>query len=182
MLQVNVSINGHTQVLQVLQGMRERMGNMRPVMRNIGQHIVELAQHSIKTETSPYGQPYAPMSIATRLARARKQFGEKGLYTKGKKDGSGKRTRYGVLNAVQDAKLLRDTGLLFSGIKIIGNTESSVTVGIDTAGPKKYAPVQQFGGGKSRIPARPFLPLSGLPQESVDYIHDRLVRHINAAS
>jgi len=177
---MTITIQGEKQVIAVLESMRARASDLTAPMLDIGMHIVEVAQNSIDTQTDPYGNAYKPMSIATKIARARRLSGPKGIYTKKKKDGTGQRTKAGVLGMIQSMLLLKDRGHLYSGIQVIKKSKESVSVGVATAGPATYAPVQQFGGGKSRIPARPFMPLKGMPKASIDYIHDAIARHINA--
>lgn len=180
-LSIDVKIDD-AQVRAMLTRLSQRMGNLTPVMHDIGLQVVEWAQHSIDTETDPYGVRFKPMSLATKIARARRLSGGKGIYTKGKKDGTGRVVRAPAYRIITTAKLLKDRGNLYSSIKVINANANSVTVGVNTAGPAAYAGVQQFGGGKSRIPARPFLPMKGLTPAHYSAIREIIERKLNGLS
>jgi len=175
-MQINISVNGKERVLQVLQDISANMGNLKPAMRKIGDLVKNSSKGNFKAQTAPDGTPWAPLSAATLLNRARKAMGSKGLYTKGKKDGTGKRPRTGVLKAMYSAQILLDNGVLRNSINVENVTDSSVTV----ASRLKYSAIHQFGGkaGRGRkvtIPARPYI---GIKPDDMRDITDILRSHV----
>lgn len=154
---IRVEVAGAELVVALLQEIQKRARNLRPAMRTIGQEVREVSMRAFKAQANPAdAQPWPALSTATILARTRRQFRSKGgLYTK-----NGKRTRAGVLGAMQSAQALLNTGALRNSIQVGAVTKSSVTVGTNLP----YAAIHQFGGmagrgRKVRIPARPFMGL-----------------------
>ncbi len=124
----------------------ERAGtNMRPHLDKVGSQLVDLVRLTFHESRDPYGRPWKPLKL-------------------------------------RDGQPLRNTGLLMNSVThlVRGN---SVEIGTNVP----YAPVHQFGariepkrarflvfrdgqGGwirarKVEVPARPFLPTDGLPDD-----------------
>lgn len=149
-------------VKAMLTRLSQRMGNLTPVMRQIGNTIKNDSLDNFKGQHAPDGTPWKPLSIATRIARAKRVSGG-GLLTK-----NGKRTNAKAYAVMTTAKALLDTGILRASVNVLETTPSSVTVGSRL----KYAAIHQFGGKagrnrKVRIPARPFIGMSKGAQRSI---------------
>ncbi len=166
------------QLKTMLTRLAQRIGNLRPVMQQAGNILRNDALDNFKGQHAPDGTPWKPLTLATRLARARRLYRSKGgLYTK-----SGKRTKAGVLSTITTAQALLDRGLLRNSIGKPGEggifdvQASSVTVGTRLP----YAAIHQYGGtagrsNKVRIPARPFI---GLSTQARQQIVDTINRYI----
>lgn len=161
------------EVKALLQRLQGRVSNMRPVLQNLGEGIVDRTKRRFDTSTSPDGTPWAayPLDGATINMLTQRIGGSK---SNRKKDGS--------LNSrgakqLGNKKLLIDAGDLRRQIVQVA-TSNSLTV----SSTMKYAAIHQFGGttgagswipGK-KIPARPFLPLkkdgSLYPQEQAEIL------------
>lgn len=157
------------QVLDLLQKLQKRIGNLQPALQAIGDDMVERAKQRFGTSTAPDGTPWAPLSTTTL-----------GMFEGGL--GKGYRKKDGNLNkrghaAVGSRKILiGDSGDLSRQI-FAKATTSQVTV-LSTP---VYAAMHQFGGitaansmipGK-RIPARPFMPVDS--DGNLDPTEQRLV-------
>lgn len=141
-------------VLAELQRLQSRVGNLRPVMAEIGEGIVDRAKRRFGTSTAPDGKRWAPNSEAT-LAIVAARIGSSGR----KKDGS--LNARGAQRLASKRPLIGEIHALETQIHHQAGA-SEVTV---SASPV-YAAIQQFGGKKSEfphlwgdIPARPFLPV-----------------------
>jgi phage virion morphogenesis protein len=144
-------------VRAVLQALKQRAGNLAPVLQAIGEGITERTKHRFDTSTAPDGTPWKPNSAATLAMLAGRLSGQK---SKVKKDGSlnasGARQLAGKKPLIGESHDLRR--------QIIPQaTRDTLTVSATA----KYAAMHQFGGvtsarsmipGKT-IPARPFLPV-----------------------
>lgn len=149
------------EVLDALQALTKRMGNLKPALQAIGDDITERTKRRFETSTGPDGTAWAPNSDATL-----------GIYSL--RLGQSHRKKDGSLNKRGQARLagkkpLIDTGELRRQIVPFASN-SVLTV---TATPA-YAAIHQFGGQagrglKVKIPARPFLPIKSngdlYPQE-----------------
>lgn len=120
-----------------------RLGNMQDVMDAIGSRLLNLARTGFLQERAPDGTPWKPLSNVTILARAKaKQWPGPILRVKGA------RGLFGSLNYKPGP--------------------SSVEIGGGWGESAAYAAIHQFGGQAGRghsvtIPARPYLPMSPLP-------------------
>lgn len=141
---------------QALERLRSRVTDLSPVMRDIGELLVERAKQRFATSTAPDGtrwQPNAPATILSYLERyggTRRKDG--GLSKRGASRAAGKKPLIG------ETKQLMGTLYYQAG-------RDAVTVG----SPMAYAAIHQFGGqaGRGRrvtIPARPFLPVTSSGQ------------------
>ena len=162
------------QVKAMLGALAQRAGNLAPVMREIGQTLKNDALANFKDQHAPDGTPWQPLSMATKLARAHRLSGGKGIRTK---KGA---IRAGAQRIISSARILLDTGVLHNSITVQEVTPSSVTVGSRIA----YAAIHQFGGkaGRGRkvtIPARPFI---GMSKSAERDILDAIGAHLARAS
>lgn len=151
-----------TEVRAMLLKLQRRMGNLRPVMRQIGHRLRNDAIANFKGQHGPDGRPWPRLSPVTLMARARRVTG-KGLYTKDRK-----RTRSAAYRVMTTGKALLDTGVLRNSVQVLDVTHDSVTVGSRLP----YAAIQQFGGqaGRGRrvtIPPRPFIGLSAAANRQI---------------
>lgn len=128
--------------------------DMGPILRVIGEDVVDRAKKRFETSTAPDGTQWAPNSDTTlraMLHRHDKNFTKKGALSAG-----GGRALAGK------KPLIGESGDLSRQISYSADS-GGVTV---TASPV-YAAMQQFGGTKAEfphlwgdIPARPFLPVT----------------------
>lgn len=141
----------HDEEVRRLMGkVAERVGNLRPVMRDIGEEYTRRVDDRFVSQTDPDGNPWARLSSVTlqlALGRLRGGFKKSGyLGAAGRRYLEGKR-------------ILQQSGALRGDIHYQHNADS---VSIGTSGRIPYAGIQQFGGmaGRGRkvsIPARPYL-------------------------
>ena len=122
-----------------LDAVRLKLAHLDPVMADIGAVLKDEARLRFIEQSSPEGDAWQPLSTAT-LANKRRG---------------------------KNAKILRDTGVLMNSIAYKSGTDS-VSVGSAVI----YAAIHQFGGqaGKGKkvyIPARPFFPTNGLPDDQL---------------
>lgn len=124
-----------------LASLSARLGNMQDVMDDIGSRLVGLARIGFTQQQAPEGTSWKPLTASTILARQKR----------GKWPGP----------------ILRVSGSLFSSLNWkAGPTSVEIGAGWGQSGP--YAAIHQFGGQAGRghkvtIPARPYLPMSPLP-------------------
>lgn len=168
-LAISVTVDD-AQVKAMLTSLSARMGNLAPVMRQIGNTLKNDALANFKGQHAPDGTAWKPLSMATKIARAKRISGGS-LLTK-----DGKRTKAKAYAVMTTAKTLLDTGILRASINVQEVTPTSVTVGSRI----KYAAIHQFGGmagrgRKVRIPARPFI---GMSQAAERAIIDTINGHI----
>lgn len=143
------------EVLEALQTLTKRIGNLKPALQAIGDEITERTKRRFETSTGPDGTPWAPNSDATL-----------GIYSL--RLGQIHRKKDGSLNKKGQTRMAGKHPLIYTGElrrQIVPlATNSVLTV---TATPA-YAAMQQFGGTTSplsmipgkTIPARPFLPIT----------------------
>lgn len=154
-----------------LQRLEQRLGNLQPVMAEIGEGIVDRAKARFATSKGPDGTPWAPNSPVT-LAKVEAGIGKSGR----KKDGS--LNARGALKLASKRPLVGESHALETQIRhdASGN---EVQISASTV----YAAMQQFGGSKADfphlwgdIPARPFLPVhqdgSLYPEEEALILND----------
>lgn len=153
------------QVLDVLQELARKVDHLEPVMRAIGEDLVDSTLRRFATSTAPDGSRWAPNSEVTILQYLE---GRSGVY--GKK--SGKLTQKGAGAVTGKKPLIGDTRNLSTTISYqVVDGGRTLLIG----SPQKYAAVQQFGAtahefGKAPwgdIPARPFLGISETDQRSI---------------
>ncbi len=159
---ITVDVQDHG-VQDALQALSKRVSNMQPILKAIGEDIMERTKQRFGTSTGPDGLRWQGNSIATiqaMLASARARKG--GVLKNGNLS---KKVQTGLAGK----KLLVDSGSLARQFHVSANA-NSVTVGNSMI----YAAIHQFGGkaGKGKkvtIPARPFLPVKSdgslYPQE-----------------
>jgi phage virion morphogenesis protein len=121
----------------LLNELRSRMGDLRPVMDAVGQIIREGTQQRFVDQQGPDGTPWAPLKPATIAARR----------------------RGGGTGSIQ---ILRDTDRLMNSIDYRAGAET-VTVFSNVI----YSGVHQYGWPKKNIPARPFFGYNALDQQAV---------------
>lgn len=136
-------------VQQALKTLADRSGNLRPALASIGGAIHSSVLDNFKAQADPYGAPWQKLKTATLVARARRLAGGKTRRRDGKPTAKFIRALSGKV------AILQDRGTLRSSIEVQSISATSVTVGTNIP----YAAVHQFGGGRSKIPARPFLPI-----------------------
>ncbi len=159
-------------VQQALKTLADKTRKLRPVLATIGGAVRESALASFAAESSPYGAPWQKLKPTTLIARARRLAGGKTRRKDGKPTARFARALSGKV------AILQDRGTLRASIEVLSISGTSVSVG--TVVP--YAAVHQFGGGRNRIPARPFLPIRagrvdlppGLQQKIVGILQSRL--------
>jgi len=144
-----------SQVTHALNQLSQRITNMQPAMRDIGESVASWVDLTFRDAQDPYGNPWADLSPVTIAKR---------------RNGSN--------------KPLNDTGRLKASITS-NASQHEVTVGTNTiyapthqfgANQSEYAPHVPWGD----VPARPFLPNTdqGFPalwqQDIVDIIRNHL--------
>lgn len=165
------------EVRAALQRLQGRLSDLTPVMRDIGELLVERTKQRFKTSTAPDGSRWAPNSEATlgaMLARSGANFRKDGSLSK-----RGAARRAGKKPLIDTGTLMRQT--------FYRATANEVTVGNSMV----YAAIHQFGGqaGRGRkvtIPARPFLPVTASGQwlgtDDRDAVLDTIRNAIQAAA
>lgn len=172
-MELTIDINGEKQVIQVLESMRGRIENMLPAMKQIGSLVKNEALGNFKAQSAPDGTPWKPLSMATRIARAMRLSGGKGIKNK---NGSTKKASQRVISSAQ---ALLDTGILRASIQVQSADKSSVTI----SSRLKYSAIHQFGGkagrgGRVTIPQRQYI---GVNESMKIDILDIIKNHIGAA-
>jgi len=156
-------------VLAALEALRDKAVNLGPAMREIGERLTETTQARFGASTGPDGQRWAPNSQATILDYL---AGKSGSYGK-----TGKLTKKGAGSAMSKRPLVA-SGLLQGSIhwQLIDGGQG-VAVGTDRFADawEGGAAVHQFGSRDGKIPARPFLGISGEDERT---ILDILARHL----
>jgi phage gpG-like protein len=140
------------QVLDVLQKLQKRMGNLQPALTALGSDMTARVHRRFDTSTAPDGTPWEPLSDVT-LRLFLGGFGN-GLF---KKDGG--LNKKGASRLASRKPLIGESGDLSRQIisTVTGNT-------LTISSSPVYAAIHQFGGQAGRglkvtIPARPFMPI-----------------------
>ena len=142
-----------TEVTALLQRLRNAVGNMQPIMQDIGEGIMERTKQRFVTSTAPDGGKWLPNAKSTYSTLAHR-LGKSSLTKDGKVNGKG------ATNLSNKKPLIGESKSLMREFHVSANS-NSVTVGNSMI----YAAIHQFGGqagrrGKVTIPARPFLPIT----------------------
>lgn len=114
-----------------LQDLSTKASHLTPILYHTQDAMFQLSMDSFEKETDAFGNPWKP----TKSLKNQK-FGKK-------------------------KKILQDSGVLKESITARNDGVNKVSIGSNLS----YAPIHQFGGkagkgGKSIIPARPYLPVS----------------------
>lgn len=150
------------QVLAALARLRRRTDNLGPVLKAIGEDLVESTKQRFATGAGPDGTPWAANSAVT-ISRYL------GL-TKGNYKKDGELSKKGATRLGAKKPLTGETLSLGSQIRyqVRGNV-------LEVGSSMEYAAMQQFGGTKAQfpnlwgdIPARPFLGLSAADKAAID--------------
>ncbi len=153
MLAIAITDSG---VHSALNALAARVGNLSPVLREIGEDIAERTRQRFATSTGPDGQRWRPNARATIEAylASRGGFGKRGINQKGQ-----------VL-AMNKRPLIATRGLSRSIRYQIINEGNGVEIGTNWFADRisSGAAIHQFGGQAGRgkkvtIPARPFFPI-----------------------
>lgn len=164
------------EVTQALAALAERTANLKPLLQEVGEDIMERAKQRFGTSTGPDGQRWQPNAASTVLESIG-ALGSKAW----RKDGSLSRQAQKTLTR---KKVLVDTGSLARQFVVRADGQS-VTIGNTMV----YAGIHQFGGqaGRGRkvtIPARPFLPVTASGELYPDdraLVLDQLQRFLQGA-
>lgn len=143
-----------------LEAIAQRVGNLQPILRGIGEEIMERAKQRFSTSTGPDGQRWQPNAVAAVQALIEDVRGKKGGV---QKNGNLSKKSQATLGR---KKVLVDTGQLASTIRyqLLGNHGVEIGTNWRSEDIKGGAAIHQFGGqaGRGRnvtIPGRPFLPV-----------------------
>lgn len=157
------------QVRAALRRLRGKTDNLGPVLKAIGEDLVESTKRRFETATAPDGSAWAPNTQTTIL----RYLG----ITGGNYNKDGRLSKKGAERVMGKKPLTGETGSLKQQIhyQVSGNV-------LEVGSTMKYAAMQQFGGSKGQfpnlwgdIPARPFLGLSpadisNIEQTVLDYL------------
>ncbi len=176
---IEVEINDG-RVLAALRQVRDKTENMSPLLKAIGEVLLDSTKQRFATSTGPDGTRWSENSPTTILEYLRRRTGihdkatgkrigtKDGYYIK-KGDNKGRLTQKSATILATKKPLIGEGHALSLRInyRVVDN---SLLVGT----PEEYGAMQQFGGKKSQypnlwgdIPARPFLGLSGYDRESI---------------
>lgn len=178
-----------------LAGMAGQLGNMQDVMDAIGGRLVNLSKEGFEREQSPEGTPWQPLAASTIRSRARaKRWPGPILQV----SGALKRSLNWQASptSVEIGAGWGDSGPYaaihqFGGRVLRPMRRGVLRFKIDKKGRSRFATKAKanfeqdatFGGRAFTIPARPFLPMSPLPerylQSCIDIINQRLGAVIN---
>lgn len=158
---ITISVDDR-RIQESLRALRDRIGNLKQPLSEIGQTLVTLTDLSFREQRDPWGNAWKALAAST-IARRRK----------GPRAGN-------------SDQILRDTGLLANSINYQSNN-SRVEVGYNVQ-VEKYARIHQLGGKAGRghkvtIPARAYLPIrpdgtADIPANTINEILDILHRHL----
>lgn len=136
-------------VMELLSSTQERMRNLKPAFKNIGEYMIREREKLFKFERDPEGRPWQKLKVRTyhSLFKNKKRYTKKGTLTKGFQ-----RFLAGKKILTQDHHLRRTVYKAGSDQVVISPSKNA----------EKYAAIHQFGGeagrgGKAKIPARPHL-------------------------
>jgi phage virion morphogenesis protein len=145
-------------VMRALQRMQSRAGNLRPVLKSIGQVLVTETDLAFREERDPWGHAWAALSPVTK--KRRRGTTAHILSDTGRLRGS--------INArVQDDSVAVGTNVVYAGTQQFGAAQGAF------GKTKRGAPIPW-----GNIPVRPFLPIrngsvdlpSGARQDILDIV------------
>lgn len=179
MSESNIEVIGIDEIQDGLAALQRRIENMRPIMAEIGNMVINEIDETFEDEGHP---KWIPLSRTT-LRLGYTNMGKSKAHTHNK---DGKVTR-GFERYINDHKILQRSGRLRNSITYDA-TNDSVMVGTNWgAGTiKGGAAIHQFGGmagrgRKVKIPARPFMPIDAngnlvpsLGQAILSYVDKKL--------
>lgn len=134
-----------------LQDLSKKASNLTPILYHTQDAMFQLSMDSFEKEKDSFGNPWKPIKSLKN-----QKFGKK--------------------------KILQDTGVLKESVIVRNNGANKVSIGSNLS----YAPIHQFGGkagkgGKSIIPARPYLPVSKegkIPEDLKRSIKQAIKKHL----
>lgn len=154
-----VEIKNGDEVIKALQLIAQKVTTgVTPAMRDVADHIAETSRLGFDEQQDPWGNPWKELAQSTKDRR----------------------------RGTPPYQILRDTSALINSIN--GTAEGDTArVGAGTGPSRDYARIHLFGGragrGRStRIPARPYLPVTEngveLPREMEDDLLKILYDHL----
>lgn len=152
---IKIDLNDR-EALDLLEEVKARALNMRPVMKAFGEHLFRTMQQRFDQEVAPDGSPWAPLAESTLEKRNRNARSHRG--------------RGGSPKILTDKSDLRKDFAPFADA-------DSVMLGT----PLDYAAIHQFGGEAGRldhrvnIPARPYL---GVTKEDDEELNATILDHL----
>jgi phage gpG-like protein len=165
--------------------LRQRMGNLRPVMEEIGQRYERRVLENFDRQQAPDGTPWRPAKVVSNYLSyvgTAKGGKRRSAYTQGGQ------LRTAFQRFLASKKLLVLSGRLRSRIHYQADN-GSVRIGVAGI---EYAAIHQFGGqaGRGRkvtIPARPFLAVNSggqmaLAEQDRVMVMDVVRKHLGVAS
>jgi len=163
--------DGLREAVATYRRVQERLADMRPILRVIAADIRRKIDDSFVEEKEPEGQPWAELSEATLMQRARKARGYRanrliGPLPQGQSRRRAKTWTRGVAARVQEAvfgaKILQDTSRLRRSITTEVGPQS-LSFGTNTVYAAKQHfgdPNNRFGRNRAPVPSRKFLLVS----------------------
>lgn len=179
---ITVDVQDHG-VQDALQALSKRVSNMQPILKAIGEDIMERTKQRFGTSTGPDGLRWQGNAISTVQALISGARSKKGGVLK-----NGNLSKK-AQTSLAGKRVLIDSGYLereFSPMNK-GGTLAVTNTTLSVISSAKYSAIHQFGGkaGKGHIvtiPARPFLPIKSngeiYPQDKyliLDAINDYLL-------
>lgn len=145
-----IEFEGLSEVSDRLRQLRDRTGDLKPALKNIGEYMRMRTEENFQNEQTPDGQGWTPLKPKTLQQKRRKKSS---------------------IN-----KILQDTGDLRSSLAYQVD-DSSVIIGTNIKVSNGYSlgAIHQFGAPKRNIPARPFL---GLSRDDVDEVINIIGDHL----
>lgn len=167
-----------------------RLANMTPILEVVAADVRTIIDDRFENLNTPSGQPWAELSEAALMARARRVRGYTYNNTIGPlREGERRRTARRwtrriatrVATAVFNAKPLQDTGRLRASITTeVGATSIAFGTNVVYAAAQNfgYPENKMFGGEVAPIPARQYLPISadGTTLEPEDFWREQFQR------
>lgn len=163
------------EIKAALKRLKDKVGNLKPAMDEIGQLYERSVLENFAKESSPDGTAWKPLKAQSIAGQYKK--------SKTKKNGG---LRVAYQRYLAGKKILVTKGYLKQSIHH-QTTKNSMTIG--SSGGIKYAAVHQFGSkatSKNKIPARPWLAINAgngqmdlAPKDKL-MVMKVLEKHINA--
>ncbi len=147
---VTIDLEGAEQANRQLLRLQQRVGNLSPVLADIGEHMVNSTHDNFETSTAPDGTPWASNSPATFASMLGKSHHRK----------DGRINKRGANKVMSKSPLIQSRTLMQSTHYQVNG--QAVEIGTNMV----YGAMMHFGGSKSAypnlwgdIPARPYLGL-----------------------